>query len=265
MGQECFTKLLTGKEFYLNDHRINGLPILPGVAYLEMARAAGTYADPLQRVIGLGNIIWTKPIQIKDQTQRMTLSLHPGALRVAFDIATSSEDHVEPIIHVHGKIIYGSKDNLRNALPTLNLSALKQRCAQQQKSHEIYAKFNTLGLNYGPSFQVIQDLYSNDTEVIACINLPTHLISGADQFELHPSLMDGALQAAVGLLEDNQKLYLPFGIGQLDVMGILPNICYAYVTRTSAIDANLPKFEIQITDETGKVLVHIRDFIVRAL
>src|SRR5262249_17537974 len=34
-----FTKLLTGKEFYLNDHRVNNIPILPGVAYLEMVRA----------------------------------------------------------------------------------------------------------------------------------------------------------------------------------------------------------------------------------
>ena len=52
-----FRKRFTGEEFYLADHRINGATILPGVAYLEMARAAGTLAQSKQVVTSLSNII----------------------------------------------------------------------------------------------------------------------------------------------------------------------------------------------------------------
>ena len=40
LAEQRFTTTLTGREFFLADHRVQGQMILPGVAHLEMARAA---------------------------------------------------------------------------------------------------------------------------------------------------------------------------------------------------------------------------------
>src|SRR5205823_2764468 len=119
---KCFTKLLTGKEFYLNDHRIYDVPLLPGVVYLEMVRAAGKLAS------------------------------------VTFEVTTQDElsERMNPIIHAQGKIIYGAnKAIIEPAI--LDIHAIKKRCTQQQTSEEIYAHNRAAGFFHGPSFQVMQD------------------------------------------------------------------------------------------------------------
>src|SRR6185436_20178612 len=40
LGRQSYASVFTGNEFFLKDHRVQGRLLLPGVAYLEMARAA---------------------------------------------------------------------------------------------------------------------------------------------------------------------------------------------------------------------------------
>ncbi|MCP3676940.1 MAG: hypothetical protein GY721_04945, partial [Deltaproteobacteria bacterium] len=42
LSEQRFTTVLTGGEFFLNDHRVRDERMLPGVAYIEMSRAAGS-------------------------------------------------------------------------------------------------------------------------------------------------------------------------------------------------------------------------------
>nr|WGD86784.1 polyketide synthase dehydratase domain-containing protein [Bacillus subtilis] len=39
-SEQKFSSVFTGDEFFLRDHVVRGKPVLPGVAYLEMAYAA---------------------------------------------------------------------------------------------------------------------------------------------------------------------------------------------------------------------------------
>ena len=40
LSEQRYSSTFTGEEFFLTDHVVNGQKVLPGVAYLEMARAA---------------------------------------------------------------------------------------------------------------------------------------------------------------------------------------------------------------------------------
>ena len=40
LSEQRYSSIFTGREFFLADHRVKGQSVLPGVAYLEMARAA---------------------------------------------------------------------------------------------------------------------------------------------------------------------------------------------------------------------------------
>ena len=104
-----------------------------------------------------------------------------------------------------------------------------------------------------------------ETETIAQLQLPDHLKKDADQFVLHPSLMDGALQTIYRLLHADHQTYLPFSMGEIEIVRQYHKKVYAYVIKTSAPDAKLSTFQIQITDETGNVMVQVKDFIVRLL
>jgi len=78
--------------------------------------------------------------------------------------------------------------------------------------------------------------------------------------------MDGALQSIIGLEQETEisATYLPFSMAQLTIYGSLPATCYVHATR-SAQTKQQAKYQLQITDQLGNVLIDIKDFTVRVL
>ena len=73
------------------------------------------------------------------------------------------------------------------------------------------------GLDYGPGFRGIEKLYVGQDQLLAKISLPSSVRNTQGQFVLHPSLMDAAFHASIGLTmgslsgnELSRKLSLPF-------------------------------------------------------
>ncbi|MCP5004444.1 MAG: zinc-binding dehydrogenase, partial [Planctomycetes bacterium] len=76
--EQRFTSTFTGKEFFLNYHQVKGEKVLPGVGYLEMARAAVEKASgELEEgtAIHLKNVVWAQPIVVDGPTQRIHIGL----------------------------------------------------------------------------------------------------------------------------------------------------------------------------------------------
>ena len=145
-----------------------------------------------------------------------------------------SGEKTQPIIHAEGKILYGAP---LAKIPDLDLAAIRSRCSEQKTREAIYSHYQSIGLDYGPSFQVIETVLGNEHEALAEIRLPSHLTNDDDSLYLHPSLMDGALQAITGIVEQKEtssSLYLPFSVGEISIYDPLPSTCQVYVNRTEA-------------------------------
>jgi amino acid adenylation domain-containing protein/thioester reductase-like protein len=250
-----FTTFLTGNEFYLTDHVVGKQKTLPGVAYLEMARAAGELAGE-KTVIKLTNIVWVKPIIMSDTPKTVHINLYPDQERVEFEVSTR-DDKGEWQVHAQGKLSY---ESLADA-ETIDIFAIQKRCFETWDSAKCYNLFKATSVNHGPSFQTIQTLHRNDTEALSRLQLP--LTDGFNEFILHPSIMDGALQTVIGLSQTTSSIpYLPFALGSVELFKPLSEISYAYVKQTG--DSTVKKFNISIIDDTGQLLVRLSDFSVRA-
>jgi 3-oxoacyl-(acyl-carrier-protein) synthase/acyl carrier protein len=84
--------------------------------------------------------------------------------------------------------------------------------------------------------------------------------------------MDGAFTSIMGLLArvnlEEGQTYLPFELGELQILKPLPEICYAIAAFSDprqAQDCWPKKVDIKITDESGEILVDIKDLSVRLL
>ena len=69
-SEQRFSSTFTGEEFFLADHVVQGQKILPGVAYLEMARAAvaqvmGSLSKDNCGVIQFKDIVWAQPFAVE--------------------------------------------------------------------------------------------------------------------------------------------------------------------------------------------------------
>ena len=139
-------------------------------------------------------------------------------------------------------------------------------------------------IDYGPAHQGLEKIYVGENEVLAKLRLPASVRETKDQFILHPSLLDSALQATIGLylkpddaslsaysLQSAASPFLPFALDRLEIIGRCPESVWAWVrvVRNSDIAANTPvtmqKLDIDLFDEGGNVCVRMRGFTSRIL
>jgi hypothetical protein len=148
----------------------------------------------------------------------------------------------------------------------IEIEEIRKRCVRVVSGDSSYEEFHAIGFDYGPSFRVIQELSYNQNEVLACLALPAGHAGELKDFVLHPSLLDGALQSGLWLMDRRtlaQSRYLPFAIGEIEIRKALTPVCYVHVTETSR-QTHLRKFNICILDEAGNVCVEIRDYAAKA-
>ncbi|MEK1831025.1 polyketide synthase dehydratase domain-containing protein [Priestia megaterium] len=111
-------------------------------------------------------------------------------------------------------------------------------------------------------------IYSNSQEALSYLELPSECTENFDEFVLHPSLMDGAFQTLLGLVNssgsDSTEMYVPFSIKEIEIKDSLKEKCYVYVTLIEN-NKNSKTFNLQVMDEDGKVLVVIKQLSLRTL
>ncbi|HVI46509.1 MAG TPA: SDR family NAD(P)-dependent oxidoreductase [Chitinophaga sp.] len=273
-GLQRFCTTFTGEEFYLKDHIINGKSVLPGVAYLEMARAAaqlsaveiinkGTY-------VAIKNVAWIQPFFFNSVAGKVFVELAAGVSQNIPYLVYSEDKAGNKHKYHQGVIVTG---NL-SAAPIFDLPALQAKhCSGFTVSkEEYYRALEKAGLALGASHKCLDTLSVAENEVLAHIMLPTPLKEEAHTYIMHPALMDAALQGAMMLLIDylpyqRITLQLPFSLEELIVYGNVNTdvwLTARFSTGSSATD-KVPKLDISLINEQGNVLVSIKGFSALAI
>ena len=280
LAEQRFTSTFTGQEFFLADHVVNGQHILPGVAYLEMARAAvqhaaGALTEETTR-IKLKNIVWARPIAVGDHPVQVHIGLYPEDTgEIAFEIYSDPEDGTGPIAHSQGVALLITAEEA----PTLDLSTLQSECSQTTlPPDQCYEAFHSMGIDYGPAHRGLEQIHVGQGQVLARLSLPSSVTNTRDQFVLHPSLLDAALQAAIGLTLNNaqtlpsnsstsHKPALPFAVQELEIFSNCTPAMWALVRYSAGSQAGdrVQKLDIDLCDDRGTVCVRMKGFTSRVL
>ncbi|MCX7290343.1 SDR family NAD(P)-dependent oxidoreductase, partial [Janthinobacterium sp.] len=263
LTEQRFSARFDGDEFFLQDHVLQGKRVLPGAAYLEMAREALVRAGGAAPGAGirLNDVAWLRPL-VADQPVEVHVALHPqedGS--VGFDIYSG-----DARVHSQGKAEAA-------ALPAerLDLAALAARCSGPVlAADECYRRFAAAGLAYGPAHQALEAIQVGAGEALARLRLPAHLAASASAYVLHPSLLDAALQAVAGMAGDGGTgLEVPFAVRQVDIIGPCHGDMWAWVRLAGASgegaarQAGVRQYDITLCDDAGSVCVVLTGFAVR--
>ncbi|WP_369932934.1 SDR family NAD(P)-dependent oxidoreductase [Xanthomonas tesorieronis] len=282
LATQIYRKRFDGQEFYLRDHIVHtdrDRKILPGVAYLEMARAAGDLAaGEGWRVSRIRNFAWRQPFEIAGMPDALTIRMHSDEAGLQFDVLRESD----AAICADGELVFqDSGDEVVDEW--LDIPAIVARGTRiERDQEEIYSAFRRMGFHFGPSFKVTQARYRLAEGALCELRLPVHLRSGLSQFGLHPSLLDAVLRAglAVEVATSGNPVVpiVPFALDELEIRHPLTETCYAHVVRSrDALAAALPpglvpiteatayKYDILVTDADGRVLAKLHGFSGRAL
>ena len=274
LSEQRYSSTFTGAEFFLTDHRVRtngraGSKVLPGVAYLEMARAAIEHASPIQRessVLELRNTVWLKPVVVTERKQlSIALSVDDND-QVSYEIY--SKEAEQETIHCQGHAAFSH----RSAPVKLDLERIRAQMERGRlEAPEIYAMLAKMGFDYGPAHQAITAVYLGEKQLLARLRLPEVVEASRHEYVLHPSLMDSALQASIGLIVDANRLPgkppVPFILESLHVISTCKTEIAAWVrySEGSKPEDKAVRLDIDLCDQQGNVCVQMRGFVSRIM
>ncbi|WP_412679436.1 amino acid adenylation domain-containing protein [Brevibacillus fortis] len=275
LSEQRFSSTFGGQEFFLTDHVVKGKRILPGVAYLEMARAAADLAagaleeEPF--AMELKNVGWAQPIVVEDKPVQVHIGIYPednGDLRYEIYSEPQAEQD-EVVVHSQGSVEFAAL----TAAPTHNLDAIKAQCSYRTlHASECYEAFQTMGLIYGPAHQGIEQVYVGEAQVLAKLAMPSKVAETQGEFTLHPSMLDSALQSSIGLLLGAgdtaiQKPILPFALEKLSIFSQTTSQMWVWIRQAdgSRTGDKVQKVDIDLCDDQGTVCVSMKGFSARVL
>lgn len=269
--EQRFSSIFSEQEFFLHDHKVRGKSVMPAVAYLEMARAAimlaldHRFSPQPQFSIRLQDIVWVHPIIVETQPVQVHITLsqdNVGTIKYKIS-GPSGEIDSQPIIYSQGRASLQTQAEA----PALDISVIQRHCQQIYTSTQCYDTFHTLGITYGPAHRALEEIYVGPDQVLARLSLPASIAHTLDQFILHPSLLDGALQAMQGLhigRIENIKPSLLFALEELNIFGSCTSIMWAWVHYDHHQPDNqeqhtcIQKITIEICDTQGNVAIQMK-------
>ncbi len=246
---------------YLDDHRIQGTVVYPGAAYAETALSAaqqafGVAADLLETQIEFRKALFLA----EGETPTLRVTLDPSD--ATFTIHSQSIANPNSwTLHAAGRMFP------RQAFTTprpLDIDEVRERCGTALSSTACYQQFRNFGLEYGPTFQGVQQLWQGNNEALAQVEITSGIRSDLAPYQIHPAILDLCFQVLAAVLpfapegaENEGMVYMPVGVEHGSrVPGTFTDTLYIHATLTEQ-NASMLRGDIRLYDDTGKPLMEI--------
>ncbi|XP_070784569.1 phthioceranic/hydroxyphthioceranic acid synthase [Enoplosus armatus] len=241
---------------YLWEHKNNGVPVVPGAFYVELAYASV-----------MASLRPKKPVSLLQLSVRFeslfTLTSNCHQLKVTLEHAENEASFkIQSSVATHTSGTYRCTDGqplLEE--PTICLDMISRRCKLVMKRKEIYSILSQAGFEYGSVFKQLDDVHFGDEfkEAVTAIQVPGELLKHLHDYFIHPVLLDYFLQmtavVAVGRLTAKQGF--PSAIGSVAISGPLQEEMVMYLRATQETPDFLDVCGSFSTTE-GHVLVELK-------
>ena len=197
---------------WLNDHRVFGSPVFPATGYVEMAmRAAAELATDVSSDLAVVDVALQQPLHLPTRGESFVtvqVLVEGDTFRI---LSLKPRSQTEWTLHCVGRLV--SKSALRRDAGEVQPWARKPE-ARRITHEEIYAELHGRGLEYGPAFRCIQELWYQNNEVLARIDAR----SAPSDLRVPPSVLDACLQALYWAMPgiDKRACYVPVGFKSIE-------------------------------------------------
>ncbi len=240
----------------LADHKIQGVVVMPGAAYLEMALAASAalHGKPWN-VCGVS---LREPLILTKKPKTVQTILTPEGPKAALfrivSVAETEEDAAPSFtVHVAGRLEAPPEP----VAQTIDVAAERARFTGEPRDDAWRAEaLRKSGFEPGPTFSWTRLHWVNERETLGEMR-EAQESDRADDYQMHPGLLDTTFQllgAALPGAGTGIDAYVPMSVDRLQVyerpQG--PTWCLASIT---SLESHLAVGDIRLVDATGRVLM----------
>ncbi|HWM07203.1 MAG TPA: SDR family NAD(P)-dependent oxidoreductase [Actinophytocola sp.] len=245
---------------WLADHAVHGTILLPGTAFVELARRAAEHTE-LDLV---DDLTLHAPLVLTEQE----------AVHLQVEIGEPDETGRRPLrIHSRREGAAGTEVWLQHATGRLAADADPANAdwsgewppidAEPVSTEDLYDRIADLGVDYGPAFRGLSAAWRRGTddaiELFAEVALPEEIRSGAERYGIHPALLDSALHAIFVPERTDGQVALPFSWSGVRVSPeSRPTALRVRITRTGE-----DTYALDLADNTGTPVAAVESLVAR--
>jgi phthiocerol/phenolphthiocerol synthesis type-I polyketide synthase E len=252
----CGGRISAASHWVLDEHRLGGVPVLPGTAYLECARAALAATVPApgpRHAVELRDVAFVEPLTVPDG----------GAVELRVELAAGEFRVTGPGgVHARGAAAWADA----GPAPSVDLDAVRARCHPAGGPEGGRRSL----LAVGRRWECLRERWVGDGEELALLEAGDLAARELDRWVLHPALLDVATSFGRTRGEGS---YLPLGYGRLLVRAPLPARFYSHLRYPpggeggdevgGGAGGEIVAADVTLLDESGRELVSISDFVLR--
>ena len=245
---------------YLKDHIVNEQVVFPGAAYIEAGLALHGAVFEKDACI-LEDVEFVQLLSVENKKVHL--------LRLSYNNETNEfllhsrikEDGQPWQLHAKGSLFADALSN--KDVECINFKELKASFKENIYFPDLYKELAKTGLEYGPSFQCIQELWKGEGELLIKVKAKEPLEPGFGHYKMYPTLLDAGLHAILVGGSINAT-YVLVSVGKVKFYTEIPSECWIHATRGEASDDSL-RSSLRILDESGNVFAEIQGVVFQKI
>ncbi|WP_232376199.1 type I polyketide synthase [Amycolatopsis aidingensis] len=248
--------LSPGTHWALDEHRIDGMPVLPGTAQLEAIRATAEATLPRPgetRVLELSEVLFLEPFGVPEgSVAEFEVTLRPG-----------TGGSAEAALRGGGTTYCRATVSWVAAPPgeRVDLAAVRARCPARPDLVAGSGQPEGALVRYGARWDNIREVWRSETEQLTLLEVPAELREDA-AWGLSPAVLDQATY----VFDGSGGGALPMGYGRVLVRDRMPDRVWVYrrlEPREAGQDIRTDSFTVLAED--GTELVAVTEFMLRRM
>ncbi|MFJ8547353.1 SDR family NAD(P)-dependent oxidoreductase, partial [Streptomyces sp. NPDC093586] len=248
---------------WLREHRVFGTVLLPGTGILDLVLTAAEHVG----ATGIDTLTLATPLVLPDSGP---LRIQVAVTGVDADGCRQATVHTHPGPDTHPDTPWTTHATARlthrapaPAPEPVDWTATEH--AEHVSLTGFYDRFRERGIDYGPAFQGVSDLWRRDDELHAVLRLPESLRT--EGFGIHPALLDAAFHTVLAAEEAQEAQGTGAAGGQPRKRVLLPfewSDVRLYATGASVVrvrvrlDETREQAELSVTEENGNPVATAR-------
>ncbi|HZN91893.1 MAG TPA: type I polyketide synthase, partial [Myxococcales bacterium] len=215
---------------WLDGHRVQGVALLSGSSFAEIALAAGREALG-QVPLEIRELKLEQPLEVAGrEVPLQLLGTHVGAgvmkFRISSQVASATPSKPDRwIVHAEGELRRADRE--AGPRPELDVEAVSARLGPEAPGKTLYEALAARGLELGDAFRGLEWIRGGPREALGRVSLPASVLAG--RFVVHPALLDACFQVVAAAGAGSQASWMLAEIDQLRLVGPLsgPLMCHA--------------------------------------
>ncbi|MBZ0297818.1 MAG: SDR family NAD(P)-dependent oxidoreductase, partial [Anaerolineae bacterium] len=141
-----------------------------------------------------------------------------------------------------------------------DLDDIQSRCGDWMNGVDYYQSIRDLGLEFGPNFRGIRELWRRDGEAVGRIELPEELYAQTGQYLIHPAFLDACFHLLGAPLPGDgaDMAYLLIGIDSFQLYQTPDRVLWNHTLLQETINSETFTGDIYLFAEDGSLVAEVR-------